>query len=81
MEDRDVVRDSQGCGLIGLTSENLLELTELTENFALSVRFSEEGTGSLGEASWSGSLEKEPFRLTVSGPASAMVGLPYTGER
>ena len=80
MEDRDVARDSQGCGLVGLTNEKLLELTELTENFELSVTFSEEGTDSQGEASWSGSLEEEPFKLTVSGPASAMVGLPYTGR-
>ena len=33
-----------------------------------------------GEAWWSGSLLEEPFKLTLSGPDSSLVGLPYTGE-
>ena len=65
VEDGEILRDSEGCGLIGLTNENLLRLTEKTDNFDLSVRFSEEGTGSERETSWGGSLEEEPFRLTV----------------
>ena len=73
-------RDSHGCGLISLNNKNLLELTEKIDNFQLSVRFSEEVTGTQGEASWGGSLVDKPFNLAVSGPESAMVGLPYTGE-
>ena len=81
VEDSQVTRDEEGCGLIRLSRENLLELTEKTlTDFGLAVRFSEEGTASQGEATWSGSLTVEPFNLAVSGPDSSMVGLPYTAE-
>ena len=45
VEDSQVSRDKEGCGLILLSPESLLELTEKVYSFDLSVRFTEEGTG------------------------------------
>ena len=49
MADSQVSRDKEGCGLILLSQESLLELTEKVDSLDLSVRFTEEGTGTQAE--------------------------------
>ena len=78
--DEEISRH-EGCGVISLSNEKLLELTEKIGTFDLKVIFTEEGTGTQEEVSWKGSLVDQPFRLDVSGSSSFTLGaLPYTGE-
>ena len=78
--DRQISRHD-GCGVISLDNEKLMELTEKIGTFDLKVVFTEEGTGTQEEVSWKGSLVDLPFKLDVSGsPSFTIGGLPYTGE-
>ena len=76
-----MTRDRDGCGIIRLTKENLVELTEKINEFELKVTFSEEGTGTKDEARWKGSLKDEPVKLDLIGSNRISTGgLPYSAE-
>lgn len=79
--DSEVARGPDGCGLLRLSKENLLDLTQKIDTFDLKVIFTEEGTGTTDEVTWAGSLVDEPFRLEVVGNTNFIIGgLPYTAE-
>ena len=73
-------RDESGCIVLVLTREDLREVTENNDDLELQVTFAEEGTGTLAESHWSGRVAKEPFKMEVKGPETAMIGLPVTVE-
>ena len=58
-----VVGDDEECGVVALTREQLLHLTEKVDNFALHVTFTERGTGTTAEASTKAQLQDQPFKI------------------
>ena len=60
--------------------ESLTELTEHVDKFIVMVTFTEEGTGKSAATSWSGSVLAEPFKVSVTGADSTVLGLPFIGE-
>ena len=80
LTDSQISRED-GCGVISLNNEKLMELTEKIATFDLKVVFTEAGTSTTEEVAWKGSLEDNPFILDVTGSTSFTIGgLPYTGE-
>ena len=77
-----VVGDDEECGVVSLTRDQLLHLTEKVDNFALHVTFTERGTGTTAEASTKAELQDQPFKIkTKEGSQQFIVGgFPYTGE-